>query len=112
MSLDEVIKKINKEAGSEIVGYGIPKKDYTRIPFTSPRMNYCTYGGIPTGRLVEFYGEEHGVKTSSALDIVSNYQRMQANEEIPKKHKILKLTQEEIENVNRIRTSKQIDLVI
>lgn len=85
LSLDEVIKKINKDAGSDIVGYGIPKKDYTRIPFTSPRMNYCTYGGIPTGRLIEFYGEEHGGKTTTALDIVANYQQMQLNEEHPKK---------------------------
>lgn len=61
-NLDDIIKKINKEAGSDIVGYGIPKKDYTRITFTSPRMNYCTYGGLPTGRLIEFYGEEHGGK--------------------------------------------------
>lgn len=85
LSLDEVIKKINKDAGSDIVGYGIPKKDYTRIPFTSPRMNYCTYGGIPTGRLIEFYGEEHGGKTTTALDIVANYQQMQLNEEHPKR---------------------------
>ena len=47
-----------------------------RIPFTSPRMNYCTYGGIPTGRLVEFSGEEHGGKTTTALDLVANFQRM------------------------------------
>ena len=85
LSLDEVIRKINKDAGADIVGYGIPKKDYTRIPFTSPRMNYCTYGGIPTGRLIEFYGEEHGGKTTTALDIVANYQQMQLNEEHPKR---------------------------
>lgn len=84
-SLDEVIKSINKKAGSDIVGYGIPKREYTRIPFTSPRMNYCTYGGIPTGRLVEFYGEEHGGKTTTALDIVANYQRMQSEEDNPKR---------------------------
>lgn len=76
-SLDEIIKDINKKSGGNIAGYGIPKRDYTRIPFTSPRMNYCTYGGIPTGRLIEFSGEEHGGKTTSALDIVGNYQRMQ-----------------------------------
>ncbi len=82
MSLDEIIKKINKDAGSNIVGYGIPKKECTRIPFTSPRMNYCTYGGIPTGRLIEFFGEEHGGKTSSALDIVGNYQRMETGKKV------------------------------
>lgn len=85
LNLDDVIKKINKDTGSDIIGYGIPKKEYTRIPFTSPRMNYCTYGGIPTGRLIEFYGEEHGGKTTSALDIVANYQQMQDSEENPKK---------------------------
>ena len=85
LSLDEVIRKINKDAGADIVGYDIPKKDYTRIPFTSPRMNYCTYGGIPTGRLIEFYREEHGGKTTTALDIVANYQQMQLNEEHPKR---------------------------
>lgn len=85
MSLDDIIKKVNKDAGANIVGYGIPKREYTRIPFTSPRMNYCTYGGIPTGRLIEFYGEEHGGKTTTALDIVGNYQRMQAEEEHPKR---------------------------
>ena len=50
--------------------------DYIRIPFSSPRMNYCTFGGIPLGKLVEFYGEEHGGKTTSALDIVGNYQKL------------------------------------
>lgn len=85
LSLDDVIKNINKSAGSPIAGYGIPKREYTRIPFTSPRMNYCTYGGIPTGRLIEFYGEEHGGKTTTALDIVGNYQRMQEDSDEPKK---------------------------
>lgn len=85
LSLDEVIRKINKDAGSDIVGYGIPKKDYIRIPFTSPRMNYCTYGGIPTGRLIEFFGEEHGGKTSTGLDIVANFQRIRDEHDIPKR---------------------------
>lgn len=85
LSLDDIIKNTNKKAGANIIGYGIPKRDYTRIPFTSPRMNYCTYGGIPTGRIIEFYGEEHGGKTTSALDVVANYQQMQSVEEYPKK---------------------------
>jgi recombination protein RecA len=78
LSLDDVIKNINKRAGNDIAGYGIPKREYTSIPFTSPRMNYCTYGGVPTGRIIEFYGEEHGGKTTSALDLVANYQQMQS----------------------------------
>jgi recombination protein RecA len=74
--LDEVIKEMNKKANDEVVAVGLPKYSYKRIPFTSPRMNYCTFGGIPVGKLTEFFGEEHGGKTTSALDIIANYQQM------------------------------------
>lgn len=74
--MEELIKDMNKKSKEELVQVGLPKNSYTRIPFTSPRMNYCTYGGIPVGKLCEFYGEEHGGKTTSALDIIANYQRM------------------------------------
>ena len=74
--MDEIIKNMNKEAHEEIVTCGLSEYNYQRIPFTSPRMNYCTFGGLPVGKLVEFYGEEHGGKTTTALDIVANYQNM------------------------------------
>lgn len=72
--MDELIKEINKNAKEEILSKGLNDFSYKRIPFTSPRMNYCTYGGLPIGKLIEFYGEEHGGKTTTALDIVANYQ--------------------------------------
>lgn len=74
--LDALIKDMNKRAKEEIVSKGLSEYKYLRIPFTSPRMNYCTFGGLPVGKLCEFYGEEHGGKTTSALDIVANYQKM------------------------------------
>ena len=74
--LDEIVKSVNKAAKEEIMSFGIAKFEYNRIPFTSPRMNYCTFGGIPIGKITEFYGEDHGGKTTSALDIVANYQQM------------------------------------
>lgn len=74
--LDELMKDINKEFKGEIIHYGVSKYDYERIPFTSPRLNYMTFGGIPMGKLIEFYGEEHGGKTTTALDVVANYQHM------------------------------------
>ena len=74
--LNEIMKSINKEQGEEIMSIGLGEFDYQRIPFTSPRMNYCTFGGIPIGKITEFYGEEHGGKTTTALDIVANYQNM------------------------------------
>lgn len=75
--LDDIIKEMNKKAKEEIVSTGLPTYACKRIPFTSPRMNYCTFGGIPVGKLTEFYGEEHGGKTTTALDIIANYQQME-----------------------------------
>lgn len=76
MKLDEIIKEVNKNAKEEIVTKGLADFTYVRIPFTSPRMNYMTYGGLPTGKLIEFFGEEHGGKTTTALDIVANFQNL------------------------------------
>ena len=75
-NLDSVMKEINKDWGGDIIRMGVSEYDYERIPFTSPRLNYITHGGLPKGKLIEFYGEEHGGKTTSALDIVANYQIM------------------------------------
>ena len=80
--LDAIMKNVNKKANEEILSIGLNSYDYTRIPFTSPRMNYCTFGGLPVGKITEFYGEEHGGKTTSALDIVANYQRMPDAKEV------------------------------
>lgn len=72
--LDSIIKTINKKASEEILTKGLAEYEYDRIPFSSPRMNYCTYGGLPIGKIVEFYGKFHSGKTTSALDIIANYQ--------------------------------------
>lgn len=82
VKLDAALKEINKKHGEEILTHGLSDFNYERIPFTSPRMNYCTYGGVPTGRITEFFGEEHGGKTTSALDIISNFQRMYPDKEV------------------------------
>ena len=77
MTADEIMAKANKDAKEIVMTLGM--KDYTgykKIPFTSPRMNWCSYGGIPVGKITEFYGEEHGGKTTSALDIVANFQQI------------------------------------
>lgn len=75
--LDDVIKDMNKKTKEEVVTMGLPSYTDKKIPFTSPRMNYCTFGGLPVGRLIEFFGEEHGGKTTTALDIIANYQQME-----------------------------------
>ena len=75
-ALDALMKEINSKQKEKIFTHGLQEYDYTRIPFTSPKMNYCTYGGIPVGKITEFFGKEHGGKTTSALDIVANFQNM------------------------------------
>lgn len=72
--LDEVMKDFNKKFKEDLVHYGTSSYDYERIPFTSPRLTYMTFGGLPVGKLIEFSGENHSGKTTTALDIVANYQ--------------------------------------
>lgn len=74
MSLDEVLGKINKEFKKELAIKGIGELVIKRIPFTSPRLNYETYGGIPRGRISMFAGKESSGKSTTALDIVKNAQ--------------------------------------
>ena len=80
--LDELITKVNKEAKGEIITQGLATFNYERVPFTSPQMNHITYGGLALGRLYEFYGEEGGGKTTTALDIVANFQNLYPDREV------------------------------
>lgn len=74
--LDVLIDKYNKEAKSNVISVGVKRFDVPKIPFSSPRANYVTYGGIPMYRLTEFSGEDSGGKTTSAFDIIGNYQKL------------------------------------
>lgn len=71
----QVIDKLNKEYKTEFIKVGMELNEYDKIPFSSPRANYMTYGGIPLGKATEFFGPENGGKTTSALDIVGNAQK-------------------------------------
>lgn len=45
-----------------------------KIPFSSPLMNYCTYGGIPRNQITEFFGAPGGGKSTTAQDICKRCQ--------------------------------------
>ena len=75
--MDALLAEVNKKVKEEIVFKGLASYNYNKIPFTSPRANYCTYGGVPIGKVIEFYGAEHGGKTTSALDVVGQFQAME-----------------------------------
>lgn len=68
------MKKVNKQYGSEIVELNVQEKELDLIPFSSPRLNYLSYGGIPRGRILEFYGEESSGKSTLCLDLMANFQ--------------------------------------
>ena len=74
--LDILVKQINKQYKEDIASRGIPERHFQKIPFSSPMLNYMTYGGIPRGRIIEFAGEENGGKTTTALDVVANAQKL------------------------------------
>lgn len=74
--LEVIIKKVNKEMGSEVISYGVNTPNIPRIPMSSPRLNYMLYGGVPMNKVIEFCGTEGGGKTTTALDLVANYQHL------------------------------------
>lgn len=75
-NLDSVIKDLNRKFKANLINEGVVYEKIPRIPFSSPRLNYMTYGGLPTGRIIEFAGEEGGGKTTTALDVVANAQKL------------------------------------
>lgn len=74
--LDILIKEINKQYKEEIAfnGNDAALMKYELVPFSSPRLNYMMYGGLPMGRMIEFAGAERSGKTTTALDVVKNCQ--------------------------------------
>ena len=72
--ISTVFKEINKEFKKELAIKGIGELKLKRIPFTSLRLNYETYGGIPRGRISMFAGRESSGKSTTALDVVRNAQ--------------------------------------
>ncbi|WP_337675691.1 hypothetical protein, partial [Huintestinicola sp.] len=72
--LDVLAKEIGKKFGENTIGYGVKQDEYDKIRFTSPRLNYMTFGGLATGRIYEFAGPEGSGKTTSAFDLMKNAQ--------------------------------------
>lgn len=68
----DAISAVNKQLGGEVATIGFANEDCPRVPFTSPSLNYMTHGGMPRGRIVEFFGVESGGKTTTALDLVKH----------------------------------------
>lgn len=74
LSLEETLKNIAKKFGQEVIREGVKSLDVDGIlSLGSPSFDYCVYGGIPEGRIVEFSGAEGSGKTTSAFMCAASY---------------------------------------
>lgn len=72
--LSEVLKKIQKEYGDSVVKVGVEDLSVDGIlSLGSPSFDYCVYGGIPEGRIVEYSGAEGSGKTTTAFMTAASY---------------------------------------
>ena len=74
--LAAVLKDINKKYGEKVARVGVESLDTDGVlSLGSPSFDYCLYGGIPEGRIVEFSGPEGSGKTTCAFLVAAAYQR-------------------------------------
>lgn len=107
MSLESLCKEFNKKAKEDIVQVGIKEYHNTLIPLSSPRANYSLYGGIPVGRLVEFFGDEGSGKTTTALDVCANAQKLFLSERPDNPKRVLFL---DAENTYDVEWAKKLNV--
>ena len=68
----DIIKQCAKKWNCPDLMESVNKIGGRKMPFSSPSLNYITYGGIPRGALSVFYGVPSGGKTTSAVDVCKN----------------------------------------
>lgn len=73
--IDNLIAEVNKKYKTQIIRKASELKSVEFIPYTSPQMNYITRGGVPIGRMIEFVGLPQSGKTTTALDVIVNFQK-------------------------------------
>jgi len=71
-TFSEIIKKCEKDWACPELMESVNKVGGRKIPFSSPTLNWATYGGIPRAAITEFYGIPSGGKSTTAIDICKN----------------------------------------
>lgn len=87
LSLDSVLKNIAKKYGDTVVKVGVQDLAVDGIlSLGSPSADFCIYGGVPEGRIIELCGAEGSGKTTNAFLIAASYQReeLKRNPENPR----------------------------
>lgn len=72
MSYTDIIKRKQKEWGCSSLMNAVFEVQGERIPFSSPLMNWFTYGGIPRNKVTEVYGDFGSGKSTVSQDICKN----------------------------------------
>ena len=72
MTYKELIKKKEKEWDCPDLMDRVKQEREGKIPFSSPLMNWSTYGGVPKCRISEFFGEPGSGKSTTAIDVCKN----------------------------------------
>lgn len=81
-ALDDVVARINKKHGSGTISSLRDQhvdSDIQRIPTGCLTLDYALGGGIPRGRIIEIFGPESCGKTTLALCIMAEAQRLGDN---------------------------------
>lgn len=71
-SYQDLINKAKRTWDCPELMTGASKTSADKIPFSSPLLNYACYGGIPRNKITEFFGNNGGGKSSTAIDICHN----------------------------------------
>lgn len=77
--IDNIVKQINSKFKTKVVITGNDLKRFEFIPYSSPKMNYITRGGIPEGKMLMFAGTGNSGKTTTALDGLAQFQKKYPN---------------------------------
>lgn len=74
LTLNGVLRDISKKYGENIAKFGADNLDTDgTLSLGSPMADFCLYGGIPEGRIVEFSGAEGSGKTTTAFLVAASY---------------------------------------
>lgn len=101
MSYADIINQKKKDWQCDTLMDGAKAKRGAKIPFTSPLLTWETYGGIPRDVISEFFGENGGGKSTTAIDVCKN-----AIEIFKKEHEERLLELEQKVKTNPSATSK------
>ena len=100
--LDDVIKNINKQYKFDIVGTSaVKKKNFDKIPFTSPAFTYLFRGGLPR-TIVEVLGAESSGKSCFCYSVIGQAQKQfqkEFDEEVTELESLTKPTKEQKERL-------------